>query len=110
MDMPKIRVGPGLVRPTSHQQERPPSYVLIIQGTAGLKVIVENNWNKAAITMMHEALNGFSTVFSAAFIPNSTSRLFVRSIGPQNATYEKVASFSERRADIANNTVVELLC
>lgn len=45
-------------------------YVLVIQGRSGAskaKVLVEGSVEGAAATMMFEAINGFSTVFCAAF-------------------------------------------
>ena len=110
MPVPRITVSPGLARTTVNNQQ-PLSYVLIIQGTSGaekLKVVVEDNTDKAATTMMHEALNGFSTVFSAAFVRRYTGPTFVSAIGPLNATHKKVARLSD--LDNPTNAVVEFLC
>ena len=101
MPVPRIVVGPGLAQTTEvHQQ--PLSFVLAIQGVSGLdklKVVLEDSIDKAAATMLHEALNGYSTVFSAAFSPSFTAPLFTPAIEPLNANYEKVVSFTERSRD-----------
>ena len=60
-------VGPGLARMAAVQQQSL-SFVLVIQRVSGpdkLKVVVEDSTDKAAATMLHEALHRYSTVFSA---------------------------------------------
>ena len=94
-------------------QQQSPSSVLVIQRVSGpdkLKVVVEDSIDKAAATMLHEALHRYSTIFSAAFRPRFTAPLFTPAIGPLSATYEKVADFTERSRDGSTDATLELLC
>ncbi|KAM0717883.1 hypothetical protein Q7P37_006215 [Cladosporium fusiforme] len=64
--VPQIRVGPGLAL----RDRTGFRYVLVVQGKSGkskAKVLVESSVQAAAETIMHEALNGYSTAFCAAF-------------------------------------------
>jgi hypothetical protein len=69
LDIPQVRVGPGLSKALMPSDET--RYVVIIQGRSGanrVKVMVTDTREQAAITMMHEALNGYSTAFSMSYI------------------------------------------
>lgn len=59
------------------------------------KVIVEDRFEKVATAMMHAALNGYSPVFSAAFLQRSSTTIFAASIGPLNATFSKANTIQE---------------
>ena len=112
MNIPQIRVGPGLVQTASGEQEQRLSYILIIQGVSGrdkLKIIVEDSLDKAAVVMLHEALNGFSTVFSAAFLPRFIGTFFHQSIGAINSRAIKVVKFSENGRNGNLGTDIELI-
>ena len=92
MEVPKIRVGPGLSQTSSNTEQT--SYVVVIQGRTGArkaKVFIHTDLDQAAATMLHEALNGYSTVFSAAYFPRQQGTLSKLSVGPQNAVFRKVA-------------------
>lgn len=68
LDIPQIRIGPGLSQDLHATYES--RYVLIIQGRSGahkVKVMIANTLEQAATIMMHEALNGYSTVFSTSY-------------------------------------------
>lgn len=69
LDIPQVRVGPGLSKALMPSDET--RYVVIVQGRSGanrVKVMVTDTREKAAIVMMQEALNGYSTVFSMSYI------------------------------------------
>jgi hypothetical protein len=69
LDIPQVRVGPGLSKALMPSDET--RYIVIIQGRSGanrVKVMVTDTREKAAITMMHEALNGYSSAFSMSYI------------------------------------------
>ena len=84
--------------------------MLAISGRDKLKIIVEDSLDKAAVVMLHEALNGFSTVFSAAFPPRFTGTFFHPSIGAINSRAIKVVKFSENGRNGNPGTDVELIC
>lgn len=69
LNIPQIRVGPGLAQNPNASVNDSTRYILVIEGRSGAskaKVFIENSTDAAAATMMHEALNGYSTVFCAA--------------------------------------------
>jgi hypothetical protein len=69
LDIPQVRVGPGLSKALTPSDET--RYLVIIQGRSGanrVKVMVTDTRERAAIIMMHEALNGYSTAFSMSYI------------------------------------------
>jgi uncharacterized protein YdiU (UPF0061 family) len=69
LDIPQVRVGPGLSEALMPSDET--RYVVIIQGRSGanrVKVMVTDTREKAAVMMMQEALNGYSTAFSTSYI------------------------------------------
>jgi hypothetical protein len=68
LDVPQVRIGPGLSKGLSWDGNR--RCILVIQGRTGVhkvKLMVANSREQAATIMMHEALNGYSTVFSASY-------------------------------------------
>jgi hypothetical protein len=68
LDVPQIRIGPGLSKDLTWNNKR--RCILVVQGRTGVhrvKVMVANSREQAATIMMHEALNGYSTVFSASY-------------------------------------------
>lgn len=95
MKIPRITVSPGLASP---KDDTPRKYVLVMEGVSGTrkaKVIVEDRLENTATTMMHAALNGYSTVFSAAFFHRSSTTIFAPSIGPLNARFVKADTVQE---------------
>lgn len=59
-------------------QETELLYVLIVQGQTGdttCKLVIETSLEKACSAMMYEALNGYSTVFTAAILRGSLENL-----------------------------------
>jgi hypothetical protein len=68
LDVPQVRIGPGLSEDLSWDDKR--KCILVIQGRTGVnkvKLMVAGSREQAAAIMMHEALNGYSTVFSASY-------------------------------------------
>jgi hypothetical protein len=68
LDIPQVRLGPGLSKDLPRRKKT--RYVLVIQGRTGahtVKVMVADSREQAATIMMHEALNGYSTVFSTSY-------------------------------------------
>jgi hypothetical protein len=54
------------------------AYILVIQGQTGdskCKLVVETSLDGATSAMMYEALNGYSTVFSAAMLKSDLAKL-----------------------------------
>ncbi|KAJ4329658.1 hypothetical protein N0V87_010677 [Didymella glomerata] len=97
MAIPKINISSGMQRlgkerslytgiPQVHDrssvddglQETELLYVLIVQGQTGdttCKLVIETSLGKACSAMMYEALNGYSTVFTAAILRGSLEKL-----------------------------------
>jgi hypothetical protein len=105
LEIPQIRVSPGLSpKLPSGDQTR---YVLVIQGRSGakkVKVMVGNTVEQAAATMMHEALNGYSTVFSASYNGPALHNL------PSGAKFERSHELAQTQANEGHRTVVNLVC
>jgi hypothetical protein len=105
LEIPQIRVSPGLSpKLPSGDQTR---YVLVIQGLSGankVKVMVGNTVEQAAATMMHEALNGYSTVFSASYNGPALHNL------PIGAKFERSYELAQTQASEGHQTVVNLVC
>ena len=89
---PGIAVSPGLQVPGQEMTSRSRKdldaspgpqakdliFVLVIQGQTGdakAKVILETSREKAAVAIMSEAMNGYSTVFSAAMLKVDVEKL-----------------------------------
>nr|POE54178.1 hypothetical protein CFP56_63481 [Quercus suber] len=105
--VPQIRVGPGLADKEEQHQRK---YILVIQGNSGnsrAKVVIEDSLEKAATTMLHAALNGYSTVFSAAFHGSSPSTIYNGHIGGK---FRKVKSLREPAEDSSESPFADLLC
>lgn len=111
MDVPLIRVSPGLSKSTvSDERIR---YVVLIQGKSGMskiKVMIANTLEQAATTMLHEALNGYSTVFSAAYFGRPANLFLSHSVGPANASFQKSTTLRDLATATTDDVVVNLLC
>ncbi|KAF7186197.1 hypothetical protein HII31_12439 [Pseudocercospora fuligena] len=110
MSIPQIRVSSGLA-PSKEGTQR--DYLLVIEGVSGAskaKVVIEDSIEKAATAMLHAALNGFSTVFSAAIRQRKRRTIFAASIGPLNGRFRKVDSFLDPATDPSGTVTVDLLC
>lgn len=93
MEVPKMRIGPGLSRASNSAEQL--RYVLVVEGRTGsrkVKVLIESGLDQVAATMLHEALNGYSTVFSAAYRPQPSGSKSVPLVGPRDALFRKVAA------------------
>lgn len=98
MRVPLVRVTPGLDSRISNVKDV--RFVLVVQGATGprrVKVIVEASIERASVTMMAEALNGYSTVFTAAFRSTGKSAALAAPTGPEHTRFEKVASLDESK-------------
>lgn len=110
LDVPQIRVSPGLSQTSSDGRIR---YALIFQGISGAnkaKLMIADTLDQAAVIMLHEALNGFSTVFSAAYLPQPTNPYSVRSVGPTDASFTKASALSDLTTTALEDVLVNLLC
>lgn len=90
MKTPLIRVSPRLAQ-TNYESEQ--EYILVIKGLSGTskaKVLIEQSVDDAATVMLHAALNGFSTVFSAAILRRPQNTVFAPTIGPSNAQVKRM--------------------
>jgi hypothetical protein len=97
LTVPKINVSNGMQKPGGERrpyggfriaqdnlsedygpEETELAYILIIQGQTGnsrCKLVVETSHDRASSAMMYEALNGYSTVFSAAILKANLAKL-----------------------------------
>jgi hypothetical protein len=105
LEFPQVRIGPGLLQnPLASDQTR---YILVIQGRSGanrVKVMVTNTVEQAAAVMLHEALNGYSTVFSASYDGPALQNL------PVSAKFERSNELSLPQVTRAGGTIVKLVC
>lgn len=105
LHVPQVRTGPGLSQNlTPSDQTR---YILVIQGRSGAskaKVLEETSLPMAASAIMHEALNGYSTVFSAAYDGPSLRDL------PVGAVFERASGLTAPRMNEANQMFISLVC
>ena len=65
----------------SQQPKEPLDFLLVIQGENAnerSKVVVEHTIEDAATSMLHEAMNGFSVVFTGALLRSDSSMLFTQ--------------------------------
>jgi len=119
MQVPIIRISPGMQR-SEPQDDR--FYVLILEGKSGndrVKVILEDSVDKAAVAMMHAALNGHSTVFSAAVLrcrenngrgPLPTLGVPISSLGPSDWRFAKVDSLRPYQRGSTQAPFIQLHC
>ncbi|KAL8838914.1 MAG: hypothetical protein Q9170_001951 [Blastenia crenularia] len=66
---------------TSQQPTEPLHYLLIVQGknaSERSKVVVERSLHEVATSMLHEAMNGYSVVFTGALRRSDMNKLFSR--------------------------------
>lgn len=59
-------------------------YVLVVQGRSGDavgKLLVESSWERAAVAVLHEAINAYSVVFPGAMLERNVERLVGRGVG-----------------------------
>ncbi|KAJ9634080.1 hypothetical protein H2201_009056 [Coniosporium apollinis] len=97
LSIPKINVSNGMQvpgkegpryvgfrkAPDEYPEEHGPeeielAYILVIQGQTGdtrCKLVVETSLERASSAIMHEALNGYSTVFTAAMLKANLAKL-----------------------------------
>lgn len=105
LNVPQVRTGPGLSQNlTPSDQTR---YILVIQGRSGAgkaKVLKEMSLPMAASAIMHEALNGYSTAFSAAYDGPSLRDL------PVGAVFERASGLTAPKMNGANRMVISLVC
>ncbi|KAL8919741.1 MAG: hypothetical protein Q9208_006607 [Pyrenodesmia sp. 3 TL-2023] len=95
--IPKISIS-WVLNPTSTstqspQLEYPLDFILVIQGNNALersKVIVARSAEHAATSMLHEAMNGFSVVFTGALLRSDTEELFSSSERSQPFQFVKM--------------------
>jgi hypothetical protein len=110
LDIPQIRLGPGLLEYMFHNNQEP-RYVMVIQGRTGahkVKVMVANTREQAATVMMHEALNGYSTVFSTAYDSKAYDGLALQDL-PLSAKFRAGDGYHIRAVE-GGSTVVDLVC
>jgi hypothetical protein len=103
-NIPQIRLGPGLSKDLPESRER--RYVLVIQGRTGahkVKVMVADSREQAATIMMHEALNGYSTVFSTSYEGEALPKL------PLSAKFRASSGYYAPVTE-AESVIVELVC
>jgi hypothetical protein len=104
-----MRIGPGISQ-TSNSAEQL-RYVVVVEGgteSRKVKVLIESGLDQVAATMLLEALNGYSTVFSAAYRPQPRDSTSVRFVGPHDAVFQKVTASQAVNIDVG--TVVGLIC
>lgn len=105
LNVPQVRTGPGLSQNlTPSDQTR---YILVIQGRSGAskaKVLEEMSLPMAASAIMHEALNGYSTAFSAAYDGPSLRDL------PVGAVFERASGLTAPKMNEANQMVISVVC
>jgi hypothetical protein len=105
LKIPQSRVSPGL------SQKLPPGdqmrCVLVIQGRSGankVKVMVGNTVEQAAAIMIHEALNGYSRLFSASYNGPALHNL------PIGAKFERSHELAQIQANEGHQKVVNPVC
>jgi hypothetical protein len=105
LDIPQVRVGPGISQKLpSGDQTR---YILVIQGRSGankVKLMVGNTVEQAATTVMHEALNEYSTVFSASYNGPALHILHL------DTRFERSHELAQTQANNGRLTTVKLVC
>ncbi|KAL8881884.1 MAG: hypothetical protein Q9192_007695 [Flavoplaca navasiana] len=88
-NVPKMCISSAMKKPsspynnqmsdTSPEPKEPLNYLLVVQGKNAnerSKIIVEYSLEEAATSMLHEAINGFSVVFTGALFQSDSNRLF----------------------------------
>ncbi|KAI4280405.1 MAG: hypothetical protein L6R38_004500 [Xanthoria sp. 2 TBL-2021] len=86
---------PSFRNPTSDpspQPKEPLDFLLVIQGKNAnerSKIVVEHTLEDAATSMLHEAINGFSVVFTGALLRSDSTKLFLQS-KQRNYSFKKV--------------------
>ena len=87
MGIPKLMIScalaedplPNHSKAPNRQPKEPLDFLLIVQGSTGSdrsKLVVARGRTEAATTMLHEAMNGFSTVFTGALLRSDMNLLF----------------------------------
>lgn len=110
LNVPEIRVGPGLASSTATDARGETRFVLVVEGKSGacrVKVLVESSVEAAAAVMLREAINGYSTAFCAAYLRVSGGE----GAGiPQTARLQAVAEFEPMTVERGAVTVLGLVC
>jgi hypothetical protein len=99
---PKAIISPALAgNPYSNERDDQVSqidFVLIIEGLSGAtqqKLVVAHARHDASATIFHEAINGYSVVFSGAVPKTVTRSVFIHGGVGRNVMFRKVATLEE---------------
>lgn len=98
--VPRVCVSPALDPKVLPEKQREPNYdhidyILVVQDAVGsLKMVTEPSLSAAARTMLHEALNGFSIVFSGALFHCNIDWMFRSDSRPSKIQFKTVMSIN----------------
>jgi hypothetical protein len=102
--IPHLCISPAFGLPNSRlssgtsKKEPELDFVFVVEGISGSvtqKLVLEYDIHNAGVRMFHEAMNGYSIVFSAAISKKVTYNLFFMGSDNHSVTFEKVASVVE---------------